>query len=227
MARGKTEPTNGRDGVSRDLGLEAYRKLKEAIEDGEITPGSRITELDLSARFKMSRTPIREALYRLESEGLLAHEPRRGLVVTQPDHQMIVELYTMREALEGTAAKLAAQHASEAELSVLVEIHHEEPGLYGDPRALARLNRRLHTLIWMSAHNRFLLKSLDNMVSTVALLPTSLDMDGLFEKTHEEHRAIIAAITARDAKAAEEAARAHIRATGRRRLEVLSNQEPL
>lgn len=219
------EPSSGRDGNTRELGLEAYRLLKEAIEDGTILPGARLTELDLSGRFKMSRTPIREALYRLESEGLLVHVPRRGLVVTEPDHQMIVELFTMREALEGTAAKLAAQHASEPELSMLVEINQQEPSMFSDARGLARLNRRFHTLIWMSAHNRFLLKSLDNMASTVALLPNVLNMDELVEKTHQEHRAIVEAIVRRDAVNAEEAARAHIRSTGRRRLELMSQSQ--
>src|SRR5262249_48034186 len=104
MAKAKTHRAVGRDNQPRDLGLEAYAKLKEALDDGILTPGTRITEVDLSERFAMSRTPIREAVYRLESEGLLSHEPRRGLIVTRPDHQMIVELYTMREALEGTAA---------------------------------------------------------------------------------------------------------------------------
>ncbi|NMA98792.1 MAG: FCD domain-containing protein [Phyllobacteriaceae bacterium] len=131
----------------------------------------------------------------------------------------------MREALEGTAAKLAAQHASEPEISMPIEINQQEPSMYGDARGLARLNRRFHTLIWMSAHNRFLLKSLDNMASTVALLPNSLNMDGLVENTHEEHRAIVEAIVSRDAVKAEEAARAHIRSTGRRRLEMLSQLE--
>ena len=169
------DETGARGGAIRDLGLEAYSQMKEAIEDGIIGPGARITEVELSERFRMSRTPIREAIYRLESEGLLSHEPRRGLVVTQPDHQMIVELYTMREALEGTAARLAAQHASEAELATLTEINRQELALFDQPKLLSRLNRRLHSLICLSAHNRYLLKSLENMASTTTLLPTMLD----------------------------------------------------
>lgn len=213
--------TPSREG-SRDLGWAAYLKLKEAIEDGQITPGTRVTEVELSDRLKMSRTPIREAIYRLEVEGLLSHEPRRGLVVTQPDHQMVVELYTMREALEGTAARLAAQHATEAELATLAEINHQEPGLYDQPRMLSRLNRRFHALITMSAHNRYLLKSLENMASTTALLPTMLNLEGRPEQAYLEHKAILDAIVNRAADAAEEAARAHIRSAGRWRIELIS-----
>lgn len=214
--------TGAREHPARDLGLEAYVKLKEAIEDGIILPGARVTETDLSARFEMSRTPIREAIYRLESEGLLSHEPRRGLVVTQPDHQMIMELYTMREALEGTAARLAAQHASDAELATLAEINAEEPKLFDQPRALSRLNRRFHSLIYMSAHNRYLLKSLENMASTIALLPTMLDLPGRPREAHAEHRRVLETIMSRDADAADAAAREHIRSAGRRRVDLLS-----
>jgi DNA-binding GntR family transcriptional regulator len=208
--------------VSRDLGLAAYMRLKEAIEDGLMLPGTRVTEVELSDRFQMSRTPIREAIYRLESEGLLTHEPRRGLIVTQPDHQMVVELYTMREALEGTAARLAAQHASEAELATLSEINQKEPELFDNPRQLSRLNRRFHSLISMSAHNRYLLKSLENMASTIALLPTMLNLAGRAEQAHAEHKAILDAIVSRSPDAAEMAAREHIRSAGRWRIELLS-----
>ncbi|KAA0969336.1 GntR family transcriptional regulator [Aureimonas fodinaquatilis] len=225
MSRAKASPMPKREGTSRDLGLEAYSQLKEAIEDGVIVPGTRVTELDLCERFGMSRTPVREAIYRLESEGLLNHVPRRGLIVTQPDHQMIVELYTMREALEGTAAKLAAQHASDAELSTLAEINQQEPLLFADPRSLSRLNRRFHNLISMSAHNRYLLKNLENMASTIALLPTMLDMEGRPQEAHSEHRDILDAVQSRNAEHAEEAARAHIRSAGRRRIELLSRGE--
>jgi DNA-binding GntR family transcriptional regulator len=222
MAKAKTQRVIRRDNPPRDLGLEAYTKLKEAIDDGILTPGTRVTEVDLSERFAMSRTPIREAVYRLETEGLLSHEPRRGLIVTRPDHQMIVELYTMREALEGTAARLAAQHASEAELATLAEINATESSLFDQPKSLSRLNRRFHSLIYMSAHNRYLLKSLENMASTIALLPTMLDQPGRPKEAYEEHKRILDAIVSRNAEEAEVAARLHIRSAGRRRVELLS-----
>ena len=71
----------------RDLGLEAYGRIRGAIREGTLTPGLRLTETDLAARFGVSRTPVRQAIARLEAEGLLTHEPRRGLIVTRPDHQ--------------------------------------------------------------------------------------------------------------------------------------------
>ena len=70
----------------RDLGQEAYERIRGAIRDGSLPPGLRLTETDLAARFGVSRTPMRQAIARLESEGLLTHDPRRGLSVTRPDH---------------------------------------------------------------------------------------------------------------------------------------------
>lgn len=219
--RKKTVPATV-DTTSRELWYEAYSQLKEAIYSHELQAGVRITETELSERLSMSRTPIREAIYRLEAEGLLSHEPRRGLVITQPDHQMVMELYTMRETLEGAAARLAAQHASEAELMTLREINESEKALFGNPKGLSELNRKFHMLISLSAHNRYLLKSLENMAATIALLPTLLNSQGRPQEAHDEHRAILDALIARDAAAAEEAARAHIRSARLRRVEIFT-----
>ncbi len=76
----------------RDLGQEAYDRIRDAIRDGSLAPGLRLTEIDLAARVGASRTPVRQAIARLESEGLLTRDPRRGLAVTRPDHQQVIEL---------------------------------------------------------------------------------------------------------------------------------------
>jgi DNA-binding GntR family transcriptional regulator len=208
----------GRGAAPRDLGMEAYTRLRDAIRDGTLVPGNRITETDLSDYLKMSRTPVREAIYRLESDGLLTHEPRFGLTVTRPGHRMMMELYTMRETLEGMAARLAAQHASEAEIETLRDIIAMEPTLFGDAVAMRHVNQRVHRLISLAAHNRYLLRSLDIMSTTILLLPTVLGDADLDRLIHEEHLAIAGAIAGRDAEAAEAAARRHIRLSRKRRL---------
>lgn len=193
-------------------------RLRAAIRDGSLPPGQRLTEQELARRFGVSRTPIRQALARLEAEGLLTHAPRRGLTVTRPDHAQVVELYVMREILEGAAARLAAQHASEAELAAMAELLEQEPGLFGDAAALAALNQRLHGLLYLAAHNRYLLKSLEQLSAHLALLPSLLTLEGRAESAHREHLALLRALTARDGEAAEAAARAHARAAQRHRL---------
>jgi DNA-binding GntR family transcriptional regulator len=202
----------------RDLGQEAYGRIRAAIREGALAPGIRLTETDLAARFGVSRTPVRQAIARLEAEGLLTHEARRGLTVTQPDHQQVVELYVMREVLEGAAARLAAQHASPTEIGAMAELVAGEPALFDDARALAETNQRLHGLLYLAAHNRYLLRSLEQISATMALLPSLLTVAGRAEQAHAEHLAILAALRARDGDAAEAASRAHAQAAQRHRL---------
>ena len=203
---------------TRDLGETAYARIRAAIRDGGLAPGERLTEVDLAARFGVSRTPVRQAIARLEAEGLLTHEPRRGLTVTRPDHQQVVELYVMREVLEGAAARLAAQHASDTEIAAMAEIVEGEPDVFGDAAALAAVNQRLHGLLYLDAHNRYLLRSLEQLAATMSLLPTLLTRGGRAEQAHAEHRAILKAIGKRDGEAAEAAARKHARAAQKHRL---------
>ena len=202
----------------RDLGEQAYGQIRAALRDGSLPPGMRVTETELAARFGVSRTPVRQAIARLESEGLLTHEARRGLTVTRPDHGQVVELYVMREIMEGAAARLAAQHASETEIAAMAELIEDEPALFGDARALAALNQRLHGMLYLATHNRYLLRSLEQLSATMALLPSLLTIGGRAEAAHAEHQAMIAALGSRDGVAAEEAARHHARAAQRHRL---------
>lgn len=204
-------------------GQEAYLQVREAIRDGRLAPGLRLTETDLAARFGVSRTPIRQAIARLEAEGLLTHQPRRGLTVTRPDHGQVVELYVMREILEGAAAGLAAQHASETEIEAMEELVAGEPLVFADAPKLAAVNQRLHGLLYLAAHNRYLLRSLEQLAATMALLPSLLTLEGRAQQAHAEHLRLIAALRARDGAAAAEAARQHSRAAQRHRLAWLVN----
>jgi DNA-binding GntR family transcriptional regulator len=202
----------------RDLGQEAYDRIRHAIRDGSLAPGLRLTEIDLATRVGASRTPVRQAIARLESEGLLTRDPRRGLSVTRPDHQQVIELYVMREILEGAAARLAAQHATETELDAMAELVEAEPAAFDDAVALAEVNQRLHGLLYLAAHNRYLLRGLEQISATISLLPTLLTQGGRAQQAHREHREILAALRKRDGEAAEAAARAHARAAQRHRL---------
>jgi len=201
---------------------EAYDRLFAAIETGALAPGARLTELELCDWLGASRTPIREALGRLEGEGLLARDPSRGLVVAELDQGLVAELYAMREVLEGTAAALAARHASEAEIDALADIARRDEGLDGDPIRLARANRLFHEALFRSAHNRFLLRAVNALRQSMVLLGrTTLAQPGRPGTAREEHARIVAAIQRHDPEAAAEAARAHIRAAYRARLAIL------
>lgn len=198
-------------GPLRDLSREAYDGLKEALSDEVFRNNERLTEVAIAERLGMSRTPVREAIQRLELEGLLVHEPRRGFSVPKLDHQMIVELYVIREMLEGSAARLAAQHASDVEIHTLRQLIEREKNEFANPTAMAALNRKIHGLIASSAHNRYLLRALSTIADTMILLPTTLTDRARAEASHREHREMLAAIEARDRDAAEQAARQHMR----------------
>ncbi|WP_424140239.1 GntR family transcriptional regulator [Roseomonas chloroacetimidivorans] len=207
-----------------DLGRDAYERVKAAIREGSLPPGTRLTEAELVLRLGISRTPIRQALTRLETEGLVSHEPRRGVVVSRPDHQQVIELYSIREVLEGTAARFAAQHASEAELEALTRLVMEEGQVLDRPAELSAINLRLHALLHRAAHNRYLLRALAQLTDNMALLPTMLGDPGRAQQSHEEHEALLAALKRRDGPASESAMQVHLRSAQRHRIAWLLKQ---
>ncbi|WP_056796389.1 GntR family transcriptional regulator [Bosea sp. Root381] len=189
----------------------AYAMLRREIVEGRFSPGRRMREIELAQLLGISRTPTRQALSRLEIEGLLDLRPRMGLVVSVLDEDAVEELYEMRAAVEGTAAAMAARHASPRDIALLTRLLEQEAALTPEPNALYRHNRELHEAIHTAAHNRYLGKSLNALHDAIALLgPTTLAASGRPAIAHAEHAAIIQAIVERDDARAERLAQAHI-----------------
>jgi DNA-binding GntR family transcriptional regulator len=189
---------------------DAYDLVLEAIDFGEFRPGDRLVESELAERFGVSRTPIREALQRLETQAVLARDGR-SLVVSSLDHDQLGELYVVRAELEGLAARLAAQHAAPEEIRVLREMVRKDRELVDRPELLSRANKRFHRQIHLASHNRYLIQQLEMVHRSMALVAgTSLAVQGRGQKAIEEHDAIVSAIEARDGEAADVAIRAHI-----------------
>ncbi|MEM8691210.1 MAG: GntR family transcriptional regulator [Pseudomonadota bacterium] len=189
---------------------DAYSLILEAIDVGVYRPGDRLVESELAERFGVSRTPIREALQRLETQSLLARDGR-SLIVASLDHNQMAELYVVRRELEGLAASLAAQHATEEEVRLLRQMVEDDDKLVDDPPALARANRRFHKQIHLASHNRYLVQQLDLVHRTMALMATtSLSAEGRTKIAQSEHDAIVKAIEAKDDAAAGTALRDHI-----------------
>ena len=195
------------DPVAKD----AYSLILEAIEAGVFKPGDRLVESELADKFGVSRTPVREALQRLETQSMLARDGR-SLMVASLDHNQLAELYTVRTELEGLAARLAARHATEEECLVLRSMVTEDRALLGgDPRVLSRANKRFHKQIHLASHNRFLVQQLDLVHRSMALMATtSFAAEGRDAPALAEHDKIVAAIEARDGDAAYAALKAHI-----------------
>lgn len=208
---------------SLPLSEQAYRSILEAIQNGTLRPGTRMREVELAKSLGISRTPVREALGRLMSEGLAVNDPVRGMIIAELDYANVNELYAMREVLEGTAARFAAQHASEAEITILLELIERERQLDGASAAdMVNHNRVFHDTLYRAAHNRYLVKTLSTLRETMALLGrTTLANQGRSAQAVEEHLAIVAAIRDRAPEAAEAAARHHIRAAHHSRLKLM------
>jgi len=202
-------------------GEKAYDTLFAAIQDGTLQPGARLREVELADWIGISRTPVREALGRLEGEGLVARDPHRGMIVARLDPDMVTELYYMREVLEGSAAGLAARHATDAEISTLRAIADRDRNTR-DTARLAEINRVFHDALYRAAHNRYLVKTLNTLRQSMALLgQTTLAMPGRSATALEEHRRLIRALEKRDVEGATKAAREHIRAAYSARMKQL------
>ena len=203
-----------RTGGNRD----AYDMVLEAIDRGDYRPGDRLVEADLAERFGVSRTPIREAFQRLETQGVLARDGR-SLIVASLTHDEMGELYVLRAELEGLAARLAAQHAAEEEIKVLYDMVEEDHGYMDDPDRMSRANKRFHKQIHLASHNRYLIQQLGLVHRTMALLSvTTFAFEGRPAVGLEEHQRIVDAIHARDGDAADRAIHDHISAAYETRL---------
>ncbi|MEM9319246.1 MAG: GntR family transcriptional regulator [Pseudomonadota bacterium] len=189
---------------------DAYDLILQAIDTGVFRPGSRLVESDLADMFGFSRTPIREALQRLETQSLLTRDGR-SLIVASLDHAQTAELYAVRTELEALAARLAAKHAASEEVRVMRAMVEEDRMLLGDPRALAQANRRFHKQIHLASHNRYLIQQLDLVHRSMALMATtSLAAEGRGERALAEHAEIIDAIAVQDGDTAALALRTHL-----------------
>src|SRR4051812_30771871 len=197
-----------------------YDRLRDAISDGRIAGGERVREEDVARNLGVSRTPVREALQRLQQRGILILGPGRGLMVAQLSHEQVIELYAMREILEGSAARFAALNATAAEIAILYKLQEQLRTAEGDDMLHITLNRRFHQAIYEAAHNRYLMQTLESLHDSFALLRSStFRLPHRQRNSDEERHRIIAAIEKRDPELAEKEAREHILQAQRTRFE--------
>lgn len=218
---------DGTDMAERDTpqGEQAYQRLIDAIAAGRLPPGTRLREVELSESLGLSRTPIREALRLLESDGIVRHQPRQGAVVRQLDHAEVMELYEMRTVLEGTAARLAARMASDVEQRALRALN-DDFAVAGDPAMAAGINRKFHHTLFGAARNRFLTRALEGLEKTLLILgPTTMLLETRIREAAAEHAAILCALEARDGHEAEMLMRAHIESAQLSRLRLRDTDE--
>lgn len=201
-----------------------FLSLREDLRAGLYKPGDRLREEEIAKRLSVSRTPVREALGRLVAKGLVEASGGRGLTVRSLSAAEVLELYAMREILEGSAARLAAQHASPAELDALADLASIFEEQAHDLGKMAQVNRAFHDAIFRAARNRYLNSSAEELQDAIALLgPTTFSVSGRPPLAMAEHRDIVEAVTQRDAERAEALARSHIQNALRSRLLLLNS----
>lgn len=205
-------------------GQTAYDAVMEAIRRGDYVPGERLREEEVGARLNLSRTPVREALRRLEAEGIVEHQPRSGAVVRRLSHAEVVELYEMRVVLERTAAEMAAKHGTEAEFDTLATLNRQIAEERSNPARAAAINQAFHRGLYLAGRNRFLLDAARGLNNALLLLgPTTFTDAERIDVVVRQHAAIIEALDAGDAEAAGAAAEAHLQTSLRVRLEALAS----
>jgi DNA-binding GntR family transcriptional regulator len=207
------EPTRARGTLSETL----RAQLEEMIVDGRLKPGERLDEFELAQRFKVSRTPVREAVKALVAVGLIEVRPRQGLVVATISIPVLLEMFQMMASLEGLCAKLAARRATQAERATLREIHARLVAALadGDPARFYDINTEFHELIYDASHTQFIASQTRSLRRRVAAYRRYVTYQpGRMANTIVEHERILDALDRADAEAAFKAASEHVNLLG-------------
>jgi DNA-binding GntR family transcriptional regulator len=204
-----------------------YAALRRGILDGELSPSHRLRTDVIANELAVSRTPVREALRKLEAEGLVVASRHGGLMVRQLTEQDLTEIFYLREALEGMAARLAAENATREEIDELNALFEdmEASAARGDIVGLRELTGEFHMLVGRASHNARLVQSLQGLLDHARQAQSStLYMQGRPANALKEHRGLLRAIEKRDPDLAETLARQHRRKTLALRRDMLREQ---
>ncbi len=199
--------------VPNSLHHQVADTLREQIFAGVLAPGSFLDEVALCERLEISRTPLREALKVLTSEGLLRHEPRRGCFVNEVTEQDLDDIFPVIALLEGRCAFEAARNATDADLLDLGVLH-EQLGSHAKAKRINdyyAVNFAIHEAIILLANNRWLAQSITDLRKILKLSRLqSLGAPGRLAQSLSEHMTVFAALKSRDSEGAEAAMRTHL-----------------
>lgn len=198
----------------RSLADEAYQRITAAMLSGAIAPGARLVMDALAEELEISRTPVRDALRRLEQEGLIESAGRRGFVVREIDAEEIRETYQAREAIEGYAARLAARRGAVAAAEVRDAIDRANEFDIETPLGSYLANRMVHRSVVAASGNRILLDLFDDLWGrgrAHQIYAGCFRGEDSHAALRRKHQPIVRALKAADGDAAEAAMTAHLR----------------
>ncbi|MBT2534437.1 GntR family transcriptional regulator [Arthrobacter sp. ISL-48] len=198
-------------------------KIRRLVLGGDFPPGAVLPEAFLAQEFEVSRTPVREALKQLQNEGLVEIRPKVGTFVREPTRREIIELFQVKESLEGLAVSLLARRGATAELSALrLNLEDSEAAvLTNDSEAYARLVHEFHWTIVRGSDNLKLVEHYERLMNQLAyqrLVLRTVEHPGRLAASTREHRAVLEMIEHKDPFGAETAMRNHVHASSREAL---------
>ncbi|HWP98186.1 MAG TPA: GntR family transcriptional regulator [Syntrophomonadaceae bacterium] len=205
----------------RPVNLDSYKPLRELVLDaireaiisGTLKPRERLMEIQLAEELGVSRTPIREALRKLELEGFIVMVPRKGAYVADFSFKDIADVFEIRAALESLAAGLAAERITDEELENMERLLAEkaEAIVRNDMDKLIEVDTKFHEAIYQASRNKRLWTIINNLREQIQRCrTTSLAVPGRREESLEEHRVIVEAIQSRDPQLSRQVAQDHI-----------------
>jgi DNA-binding GntR family transcriptional regulator len=203
-----------------------YLRIRDAIIEGRFPPDTPLVEQNLAEWCGVSRTPIREALRRLEQDGLVERSSR-GLVVTNRTPEQILDTYEVRIVLEEAVARFAAQRHTQIDRIRLENLLRTSADSPEDGGGLALKNHNFHRTMWAASHNEALIDVLSRLYLHLTRFPaTTLSYERRWEETQVDHRALLDAVVARDAQLAAQLARKHFERARDIRLELWQQDIP-
>ncbi|MBM6588932.1 GntR family transcriptional regulator [Brevibacterium sp. RIT 803] len=198
-----------------------YDQIREAILTGELAPGQTLSENALAERFGASRTPVREALHRLETEQLL-ERASRSVHVRETSPEEILDIYYVRISLEGAAAKGAAERASQLDIARL-KVAAQNLKDATSPAERALTNRLFHEAMWAASHSPTLIDLLERLnVHLVRYPRTTFEREERWREAIQEHDQILESVINRDGESARQLAEDHMTAAREVRLQMMT-----
>ena len=202
-----------------------YEYLVSKMQRGELVSGMSVTEQGVADELGISRTPAREALRRLEIDGLVVSEPRFGMKVTELGYIETLELYEAREALEMAAVEICAEKISDIEIAELEILQEQMASSVRDPSRMASLNYAFHKALLNAVKNRYLTMSFEVIQKTLAILgPTTLANTERAEESLIEHQELIQCLKHHDSEGARKVMGRHLSNAKRIRLRQINQR---
>ncbi|MGB9812917.1 MAG: GntR family transcriptional regulator [Thermovenabulum sp.] len=204
-----------------------FQALREAIISGELKPGERLMEVQLAEEMGVSRTPVREAIRKLELEGLVVMVPRKGAYVAGLSMKDAADVFEVRQSLEGLAAALAAERITDEEIEALERILLEinDAAEKNDLNLIIQKDAEFHNILFKASRNDKLVQIINNLKEQIDRFRIqSFENPGRLKKLVEEHKKIVEAISERNVEKAKKLAEEHIEKVENNVMNILRKQ---